>query len=167
MTNILIDLGDITEQMVDAIVNAAGPTLLGGGGVDGAIHFAAGPNLLKECQTLGGCKTGEAKITHAYNLSSKYIIHTVGPVYGKENGKESILLRSCYENSLLLAKQHAIKSIAFPAISTGAYRFPKKDAVVIVYDFLSNFIKQDDNFSEIRLVLHSTEDFVLYKNIFT
>lgn len=166
MTKITIKKGDITREEVDAIVNAANKSLLGGGGVDGAIHRAAGPELLEECRTLGGCETGEAKITKGYRLPAKYVIHTVGPIYGRGKGQEAELLANCYKNSLLLAKKHKVKTIAFPAISTGVYGYPKEEAVRIVFKTVKDFISRDDFLDEIRLVLFSESDLELYNEIF-
>ncbi len=133
--------GDITQQPVDAIVNAANTTLLGGGGVDGAIHRAAGPELLEECRRLGGCPTGEARITKGYRLPAKYVIHAVGPVWhGGDRGEEEELA-SCYRNALALAAQHGVRSIAFPSISTGAYRFPLDQAARIALTEIRRFLE--------------------------
>ena len=163
--NILQD--NITKIVADAIVNAANQTLLGGGGVDGAIHFMAGPELKEECRALNGCKKGEAKITKGHNLPAKFIIHTVGPVFGYENGKEEIILRNCYNNSLRLAKTHGLRTIAFPAISTGCYRFPKDRAAKIAIKCANNFIKEfPDSLDEIIFVLFSEFDYLIYKKTY-
>ena len=165
MLKITVFQGDITKLAVDAIVNAANRTLLGGGGVDGAIHRAAGPELLKACRTLGGCPTGEAKVTAAYHLPCKYVIHTVGPVwYGGTHGEEE-LLKNCYINALRLAEKHACKTVAFPCISTGAYRFPKARAAQIAL----NTVKQVPliHVQEISFVCFSAEDKEIYEQLLT
>lgn len=144
--------GDITKQQVDAIVNAANETLLGGGGVDGAIHRAAGPDLLKECRQLHGCQTGEAKITSGYNLPAKFVIHTVGPVWHGGGDREDELLAQCYRNSLHLALQHDIKTIAFPAISTGVYRFPLDRAARIAVGEVKQFLSANPAIAQVRFV---------------
>jgi len=157
--------GDITKIKVDAIVNAANESLLGGGGVDGAIHRAAGPDLLVECKALNGCAVGEAKITKAYNLSSNFVIHTVGPIWkgGKEGEKD--LLKEAYWNSLLLAKQNACKSIAFPNISTGVYGFPKLDAAYIAIETATRFINDVDSEMDVVFVCFDDLNYKIYQEI--
>lgn len=141
--------GDITKLDVDAIVNAANHTLLGGGGVDGAIHRAAGPDLLKECRALDGCRTGEAKITAGYRLPAKHVIHTVGPVYGRGGADREHLLAACYRNSLALAAERGLRSVAFPAISTGVYGYPPAEAARVAVRAVSEFLRQDESIERV------------------
>lgn len=159
-TAITIVQADITTRHVDAIVNAANSTLLGGGGVDGAIHRAAGPELLRECRALGGARTGEAKATRAYDIRQvKHIIHTVGPVYGRHGGRERELLAACYRNSLRVAAELACRSIAFPSISTGAYGYPVEDASRVALATIREYIDADPgSFHLIELVTFSAAD---------
>lgn len=158
--------GDITKMKTDAIVNAANCSLLGGGGVDGAIHRGAGHELLEECRTLGGCRTGEAKITKAYKLPCKYVIHTPGPVWhGGTRGEEQDL-ENCYRNSLILAKENGIRSIAFPAISTGIYGYPKESAARAAVRTVSGFLEyHGDAIEEVVFVLFDEESYQLYKSV--
>lgn len=155
--------GDITKLKVDAIVNAANTSLLGGGGVDGAIHRAAGPNLLEYNSKLGGCETGDAKISPGFNLPAKYIIHTVGPVWSGGNNEEDELLASCYKNSLQLAVKNDIKTIAFPAISTGVYRFPLERATKIAIDTTRKFLSEHNQIDEIIFVCFDDKTYQTYK----
>ncbi len=155
--------GDITKLDVDAIVNAANTSLLGGGGVDGAIHRAAGKELIDECRLLNGCATGDAKITKGYNLPAKFVIHTVGPVwYGGENNEE-FLLSSCYRKSLELAAQNGVKSIAFPNISTGVYRFPKYRAASLALRETVNFLQKNPDFEKVIFIAFDDSNYYIYK----
>lgn len=151
---------DITSLHVDAIVNAANVSLLGGGGVDGAIHRTAGPKLLQSCRALGGCPTGEARITPGFNLPARFVIHTVGPVYHGGHNREPALLADCYRNSLVLAKENDAHSIAFPGISTGVYGYPKHEAATIAVTICRQF---ENDFDEIVFCCFSEEDKVRYK----
>ena len=165
MTKLEAVRGDITQQLVDAIVNAANTTLLGGGGVDGAIHRAAGSELLEECRTLGGCPTGEAKITKGYRLPAKYVIHTVGPVWSGGRRREPELLRGCYVNALRLAAQHGVRSIAFPSISTGAYGYPMEQAARTAVETVRGELAQTTTVELVRFVCFSAEDLQVYQEI--
>lgn len=163
MPNIELVKGDITKMEVGAIVNAANKTLLGGGGVDGAIHRAAGPELLNECKSLNGCETGEAKITRSYLLPAKYVIHTVGPIWHGGSKNEPELLANCYKNCLQIALEKKIDSIAFPNISTGVYRFPKELAAEIAIRTVNNFLKQSRNIEKVYFVCFDDENYDIYK----
>ena len=162
--NISVHMGDITKLNVDAIVNAANKTLLGGGGVDGAIHRAAGKELLAECRTLNGCETGEAKITKGYNLPAEHVIHTVGPVWQGGKKDEEELLASAYRNSLILAKKSNCKTVAFPAISTGVYRFPKDRAAEIAVNTIRKFLNNEEDM-EVILVAFNMADAERYEKL--
>ncbi len=157
--------GDLTKQAVDAIVNAANTTLLGGGGVDGAIHRAAGPELLAECRSIGGSPTGEARITKGYGLPAKYVIHTVGPVWSGGQRGEPELLRNCYVNSLKLAAEHGIQSIAFPSISTGAYRYPIGQAAKIAVETVREELRKPTSVALARFVCFSERDLEAYRTL--
>ena len=162
MTSLEAVRGDITRQAVDAIVNAANSTLLGGGGVDGAIHRAAGPELLEECRSLGGCPTGEVRITRGYRLPARHVIHTVGPVWSGGRRGEPAFLRSCYERSLALAEEHELRSIAFPAISTGAYGYPIEAATRVAVETVRNSLERPSSLELVRFVCFSDRDWHIY-----
>lgn len=165
MMRIELYKGDITKLKVDVIVNAANTSLLGGGGVDGAIHRAAGPELLKFNKKLGGCKTGEAKISPGFNLPANYIIHTVGPVWNGGKHNEDKLLANCYLNSLKLAVENKIKSMAFPAISTGIYRFPLERATKIAVTEVKKFLEKNDTIEKVIFVCFDEETYEIYKSV--
>ena len=162
--HITIKKGDITLESADAIVNAANTSLLGGGGVDGAIHRSAGPGLLEECRKFGGCRPGEARITGGYNLKTKHVIHTPGPIYSGGKNNEPAILQNSYWNSMLLVKEHKLKSISFPAISTGVYRYPKDEAARIAIETVINFIKQENYIVDVTFILFDNENFEIYKS---
>lgn len=156
---------DITTLAVDAIVNAANSSLLGGGGVDGAIHKAAGPDLLEECRLLGGCPTGEARLTRGYRLPARYVIHTVGPVWYGGGYDEAELLASCYRNSLQLAAAHGLETIAFPAISTGIYRYPLEDAARIAVREVRSFLEGNEKPAHVQLVCWGNQTYHVYSKV--
>src|SRR6056297_3443878 len=164
MDKIKLVQDDITQMEVDAVVNAANKSLLGGGGVDGAIHSAAGPELLEECKSLNGCNTGEAKITKGYNLPAKYVIHTVGPVWNGGKYNEIKLLANCYKNSLELASRQGLETIAFPNISTGVYHFPKDKAADIAISTVEDFLKKNKSIKKVYFVCFDSENFNIYKS---
>lgn len=155
--------GDITEQDTDVIVNAANTSLLGGGGVDGAIHMAGGPKILEECKKLGGCPTGEARITTGGNLKAKYVIHTVGPIYHNGKSREAELLANAYKNSLNLAYKHKLKSVSFPSISTGAYGYPINEASTIALKTVIDYLKTHTDIELVRFVLYGQKAYQVYE----
>jgi O-acetyl-ADP-ribose deacetylase (regulator of RNase III) len=157
--------GDITKLQIDAIVNAANTTLLGGGGVDGAIHRAAGPELLEECRTLGGCKPGEAKLTRGYRLPGRFVIHTVGPIWTGGKHGEPQILANCYRNSLQLAAENGVKTIAFPAISCGAYGYPIQEAGQIAVKTTGEFLAKEDKIEKVIFVLWSEDIYEAYRHV--
>jgi O-acetyl-ADP-ribose deacetylase (regulator of RNase III) len=166
MISLKVHLGDITSLAVDAIVNAANTSLLGGGGVDGAIHRAAGPQLLEICRKIGGCPTGQARITPGFGLAARYVIHTVGPVWqGGEKGERQSLY-ACYAAALTLASEHGCRSIAFPCISTGVYRFPKEEAARIALAGVKAATRQDTALSLVIFVCFDEENFRIYQELF-
>jgi len=162
LSHIYVKQGDITKEPVDAIVNAANPSLLGGGGVDGAIHRAAGPGLLEECRKLGGCRHGEARITGGYNLKAHYVIHTPGPIYKNGLHGEKETLRNSYLNCMKLAREYKLKSIAFPAISTGVYSYPKEEACELAVMTVLEFMKTADYLIDIHFILFDSSNFNIY-----
>jgi len=166
LDRISIRMGDISQVDADAIVNAANSTLLGGGGVDGMIHWAAGSGLLEECRTLGWCPAGEARITGGHALKARHVIHAVGPVYGIDCGEAPRLLASCYANSLALAAEHGVRSIAFPAISCGAYGYPVREACRIALDTVLAFLAGHDIPEEVIFVLYSCGDYEAYREYY-
>ena len=165
MGKIILLQGDITKLNVDAVVNAANNSLLGGGGVDGAIHRAAGRELLEECRTLNGCATGDAKITKGYKLPASFVIHTVGPVYKDGTHNEPEKLASCYRRSLEIASERGLKTIAFPNISTGVYGYPKREAAIIAIKTVQQFLSSDNTLDEVTFCVFDDENLRIYQSI--
>ncbi len=165
-TNISIKQGDITKESTDAIVNAANNTLLGGGGVDGAIHRAGGPEILKQCKQIGGCPTGEARITVAGNLKANYVIHTVGPIYEKNTKTQEKFLYNAYYNSLKLAEEYDIRTISFPSISTGVYGYPIEEASKIALKAVLDYLSKGSKIELINFILFSEDDYLIYEKLF-
>ena len=165
LNKISVKKGDITKEIADAIVNAANPTLLGGGGVDGAIHRAAGPGLIEECRKLGGCRHGEARITKGYNLPAQFVIHTPGPIYSDGKHGEAETLRDSYLNSMKLAKENNLKSIVFPAISTGVYGYPKKEGAEIAIKTVVDFMVNENYLIEVIFIQFDNENYEIYKKL--
>lgn len=165
LEHITIKKGDITVEKSDAIVNAANTSLLGGGGVDGAIHKAAGPSLLEECRKFNGCKSGEARITKGYNLPAKHVIHTPGPIYRDGKNNEAAILRNSYWNSMLLVKQNNLNSVSFPAISAGVYRYPKTEAAKIAIETVLQFMEEENCIVDVSFVLFDNENYEIYKTL--
>jgi O-acetyl-ADP-ribose deacetylase (regulator of RNase III) len=163
--SLILVRGDITKLAVDAIVNAANTALLGGGGVDGAIHRAAGPELLAECKTLGGCRPGEAKITRGYSLPARFVIHTVGPIWAGGQRGEPETLADCYRNSLRTAAEHGLHTVAFPAISCGVYRYPIPEAARIAVETTSEFLRENASITEVTFVVSSDEIEAAYQRL--